>query len=181
MDTTKIGAVGGRGGLIWEQERDELAGIFVSYCEDKVYSLQFLNCVNGNFVSSEKYGSPHCKFYSAVILNYPSEFLTSISGSFERVNKKSFFSALSPTRDLTVLRAIKFSTNKGSYGPFGTPSSDGNNNIDFNFVIGNQQFLGGFHGTKNCDGIESIGFYMKNIPSSLIKKDLPVQDEKKKD
>lgn len=36
----------------------------------------------------------------------------------------------------------------------------------------------GFHGTKNCDGIESIGFYLKNIPFSLIKKYLPGHDEK---
>lgn len=94
--------------------------------------------MNGNFVSSEKYGSTHCKFYSAIIFNYPSEYLTSICGSFERFNKKSFFSPL----DSTVLGAIKFSTNKSCYGPFGTPSSDGNNNIEFNFVIGNQQFFG---------------------------------------
>ncbi|KAG5587979.1 hypothetical protein H5410_048413 [Solanum commersonii] len=171
MDTIKVGAVGGRGGSIWEEEGDELVGIFVSYDEDIVYSLQFLNYVDGKLHMSAKYGTKQCEMYCAIMLDYPSEFLTSISGSFERINKK-----------LTILRSIKFCTNKGSYGPFGTPSSDGNKNIDFNFVIGNYQFFGGFHGTGNCNGIESIGFYVKNISSSnVIKlKDSPVKVKEEK-
>nr|XP_025888628.1 uncharacterized protein LOC101257601 [Solanum lycopersicum] len=47
MDMIKIGAIGGRGGSIWEEKADELVGIIVSYDEDVVYSLQFLNYVNG--------------------------------------------------------------------------------------------------------------------------------------
>ncbi|XP_049374421.1 uncharacterized protein LOC125839490 [Solanum verrucosum] len=102
MDTIKVGAVGGRGGSIWEEEGDELVGIFVSYDEDIVYSLQFLNYVNGKLDMSAKYG--------------------------------------------------------------------------------NYQFFGGFHGTDNCNGIESIGFYVKNISSShVIKlKDSPVKVKEEK-
>ncbi|XP_006362202.1 inactive protein RESTRICTED TEV MOVEMENT 1-like [Solanum tuberosum] len=169
MDTIKVGSVGGRGGSIWEEEGDELVGIFVSYDEDIVYSLQFLNYVNGKLHMSAKYGTNCCEMYGAIMLDYPSEFLTSISGSFERINKK-----------LTVLRSIKFCTNKCSYGTFGTPSTDGNN-IDFNFVTGNYQFFGGFHGTYNSNGIESIGFYVKDVPSSVIKlKDSPVKVKEEK-
>ena len=50
------------------------------------------------------------------------------------------------------------------------------------FVIGNHQYFGGFHGTENSNGIESIGFYVKNIPSSdVIKlKDSPVKVKEEK-
>lgn len=171
MDSIKVGPVGGRSGLIWEEKGDELAGIFVSYDEETVDSLQFLNYVNGKLDMSAKYGIREGEMYCAIILDYPSEFITSISGSFDHVNKNS---------TKTFLSSIKFGTNKGSYGPFGTPSTDGNN-IDFNFVIGNHQFFGGFHGTKTSYGIESIGFYLKDIPSSVIKlKDSPVQVKKEK-
>ncbi|KAH0634190.1 hypothetical protein KY290_037616 [Solanum tuberosum] len=56
MDTIKVGSVGGRGGSIWEEEGDELVGIFVSYGEDIVYSLQFLNYVNDNCNGIESIG-----------------------------------------------------------------------------------------------------------------------------
>ncbi|XP_015087613.1 protein RESTRICTED TEV MOVEMENT 1-like [Solanum pennellii] len=171
MAMIKIGAVGGRGGSIWEEKADELVGIFVSYDKDVVYSLQFLNYVNGELHMSVKYGTDYYEMNDAIVLDYPSEFITSISGSFERINKKS-----------TDLRSIKFCTNKGSYGPFGTPSTDGKENIHFNFVIGNHQFFGGFHGTQNSNGfIRSIGFYVKDVPSSVIKiKDSPVKVKEEK-
>ncbi|XP_055811923.1 jacalin-related lectin 25-like [Solanum dulcamara] len=101
MDSIKVGPVGGCGGSIWEEKGDELAGIFVSYDEETVNSLQFLNYVNGKLDMSAKYG--------------------------------------------------------------------------------NHQFLGGFHGTKYSYGIESIGFYVKDIPSYVIKlNDSPVQVKKGK-
>ncbi|KAM3356443.1 inactive protein RESTRICTED TEV MOVEMENT 1-like [Capsicum galapagoense] len=166
MDMIKVGPIGGSGGSIWEEECDGLAGIFVLYDQDTVYSLQFLNYVDGKLDMSTKHGTRKCEIYRAVILDYPSEFLTSISGSFERVTKK-----------LRVLRSIRFDTNKGSYGPFGTPASD----VEFKFMIGNHQLFGGFHGSKNSDGIESIGFYVKDIPYSVIKlKDSPGKVKKVK-
>ncbi|WMV47851.1 hypothetical protein MTR67_041236 [Solanum verrucosum] len=70
-------------GSIWEENgRGEVAGIFVSYTEDIIQSLQFLFFEDGNFVQSNKHGSPYCGNFSAVLLDYPSEFLTSISGSY---------------------------------------------------------------------------------------------------
>ncbi|XP_060179236.1 inactive protein RESTRICTED TEV MOVEMENT 1-like [Lycium barbarum] len=177
MDMNKVGPVGGRrGGTIWDEKgRDQVAGIYVSYSEDTVYSLQFLFYENGKLIQSDKHGGDRCENFYAVVFDYPSEFLTSLSGSYDD-------NAYSP-----VLQAIKFSTSKGSYGPFGLvkPSSDAKYVISssaakhFTFQIGNHRLFGGFHGTKTKYAVESIGIYVKPIISSIINlKDLRVKDEK---
>ncbi|OIT02014.1 inactive protein restricted tev movement 1, partial [Nicotiana attenuata] len=162
MNMIKVGPAGKRGGYIWDEKgRDQIAGIFISYHEGIVFSLQFVFYENGDLIMSEKYGRRSYnqrEDYCAVVLDYPSEFLTSISGSFEQMNKKR-----------TVLSSIKFGTNKGSYGPFGTPSTENMDKTDFfNFQIGNYRLFGGFYGSQNEDSIDSIGFYVKGIPSSII-------------
>ncbi|KAH0634188.1 hypothetical protein KY289_037135 [Solanum tuberosum] len=163
MEMIKVGPVGSRKGSIWEENgRGEVAGIFVSYTKNTVLSLQFLFYEDGNFVQSNKHGSHHCANFSAVLLDYPSEFLTSISGSYMYDGG---------------LAAIKFNTNKGSYGSFGQPITNATNY--FNFQLGNHNLFGGFHGTMSSSAVESIGIYVKPVVSSMINlKDLRVKDEK---
>ncbi|PHU21739.1 hypothetical protein BC332_06846 [Capsicum chinense] len=118
----------------WDAKgRGELAQIFVSYDDDTVCSLQFLFYKNGKLVSTKHgYDGSYVNFDS-VILDYPSEFLTSISGSFHSFTNGA------------ALSSITFGTNKGTYGPFGDPSSTSTKH--FNFQIGNQFSFGGFHGS----------------------------------
>ncbi|XP_009763019.1 inactive protein RESTRICTED TEV MOVEMENT 1-like [Nicotiana tabacum] len=161
MDMIKVGPVGGYdiGGTIWDEKgRDQVGGILVSYSKDGVDSLQFLFYENGNLVQSNKHGIHHRENFCAVFFDYPLEFLTSISGSSEKVSQ--YMSS-------TILTSIVFGTNKGSYGPFGKFSNDVDNDIDFNFHIGNHRLFGGFHGSQNCHGIESIGVYVKTTTSSM--------------
>ncbi|OIT28384.1 inactive protein restricted tev movement 1 [Nicotiana attenuata] len=152
-------------GTIWDEKgRDQLAGIYVFYDKYTIHGLQFLFYENGSLVMSNIHGVDNRENFHAIVFDYPSEFLTSISCSFCH---------------LPSLESIKFGTNKVSYGPFGTPSTDAK---DFNFQIGNHLLFGGFHGTKNCFGIGSIGVYLKNIPSSMTNvKNLPVNLEKEED
>ncbi|MCD7455680.1 hypothetical protein HAX54_029133 [Datura stramonium] len=171
MEMIKVGPVGRTGGgSIWDEKgRDEVVGILVSYSENTIESLQFLFYENGNLVQSDKHGSNRRENFSAVVFDYPSEFLTSLSGSYGN-NGYS-----------TVLSAIKFNTNKGSYGPFGCAklATDAKH---FNFQIGNHRLFGGFHGTKSRQAVESIGIYLKPIISSMINlKDLRVKDEEEED
>lgn len=85
-----------------------------------------------------------------VVLDYPSEYLTWISG----------------TNYSTGLRSIIFGTNKGSYGPYGStrihPSIPYK---EFKFEIGDDRSFGGFHGTKHDTFIGSIGVYVNTITS----------------
>ncbi|KAH0634189.1 hypothetical protein KY290_037615 [Solanum tuberosum] len=155
----KVGPVGSNCGSIWEENgRSKVAGIFVSYTENRIQSLQFLFYENGNFVQSNKYGSPHSENFCALVFDYPSEFLTSISGSYIG---DGYLSS-------TGLDAIKLNTNKDSYGPFGRtePSSSSK---QFNFQLGNYDLFGGFHGTMSPSAVESIGIYVKPVVSSMNK------------
>ncbi|KAL3328961.1 hypothetical protein AABB24_036200 [Solanum stoloniferum] len=165
----KVGPVGSDGGSIWEENgRSEVAGIFVSYTENRIQSLQFLFYENGNFVQSNKHGSHHSENFCALLFDYPSEFLTSISGSYIGDRYLS-----------TGLDAIKFNTNKSSYGPFGRTEPTSNSK-QFNFQLGNHRLFGGFHGTMSPSAVESIGIYVKPVVSSMtnLKGSLRVKAEK---
>ncbi|XP_059317361.1 inactive protein RESTRICTED TEV MOVEMENT 1-like [Lycium ferocissimum] len=154
MHMMKVDPAGGHGGTSWDEKgRDQVAGIYVFYNEEKVVALQFVFYENGNVVKSNRHGVfDKRENYAAVIFDYPSEYLTSIIGS------------VSPW--MPDLSSITFVTNKGSYGPFGTLSTEYKH---FNFPIGRGLF-GGFYGSTKRDGIESIGVYMKlNITSGMTK------------
>ncbi|XP_015086023.1 inactive protein RESTRICTED TEV MOVEMENT 1-like [Solanum pennellii] len=159
MEMIKVGPVGNDCGSIWEENgRGDVAGIFVSYTEDSIQSLQSLFCEDGNFVQSNKHGRHYCANFSALVFNYPSEFLTSISGSCV---------------DVEGLESIEFTTNKGTYGPFGQTTTYAKH---FNFHLGNSNLFGGFHGTISDSAVDSIGIYLK--PAIINLKDLRLKDEK---
>ncbi|KAM3356440.1 hypothetical protein P3S68_023154 [Capsicum galapagoense] len=166
MEMIKVGPAGGEGRNSWwdEKGRGEVAQIFVSYNYDTVYSLQFLFYENDTLVMSNKHGTNECESFCAVAFDYPTEFLTSISGSFRT------------SYEHNILNSLSFVTNKGSYGPFGNTSIYSKMFIT---QIGNYRSFGGFHGSTNSYGIGSIGVYMKPITISMINfKDLSVKVEK---
>ncbi|XP_060178955.1 inactive protein RESTRICTED TEV MOVEMENT 1-like [Lycium barbarum] len=157
MDMIKVGPAKGQGcsGSFWDEKgRGELAQFFVAYNGIGVSSLQFLFYENSTLVLSDKHGSDNCNKFNAIVLDYPSEFLTSISGQFGL------------TYGYSYLKTISFCTNKGSYGPFGSTATDGSD--FFNFEIGNYRSFCGFHGTGHGHGIGSIGVYVKPITTSMI-------------
>ncbi|XP_060183625.1 inactive protein RESTRICTED TEV MOVEMENT 1-like [Lycium barbarum] len=167
MDMVKVGPAKAQGycGNFWDEKgRGELAQLFVACDGIGVSSLQFLFYENSTLVLSDKHGSDDCNKFNAIVLDYPSEFLTSISGQFvsgQFVNGQSGLM----TR-FSYLKTISFYTNKGSYGPFGSTATDGSD--FFNFEIGNYRSFCGFHGTAHGYGIGSIGVYMKPITTSMI-------------
>ncbi|XP_055811924.1 inactive protein RESTRICTED TEV MOVEMENT 1-like [Solanum dulcamara] len=150
MDMVKVGPVGGVGGTIWDEKgRDKVAGINVYYNKLTVVALEFLYYENDKLVLSNKYGDQNgCGNFSAVVFDYPSEFLTSISSSYGDNGR------------FKVLEAIKFSTNKGSYGPFGRTLPTYHSK-HLNFQLGNHSLFGGFHGTMSPFAVKSIGIYVK--------------------
>ncbi|PHT38957.1 hypothetical protein CQW23_22530 [Capsicum baccatum] len=99
------------------------------------------------------------------------EFLTSTSVSYGALSMYD-----NPTK---VLKTMKFSTNKSSYGPFGKSSLDAKH---FNFHVGNPRLFAGFHGSINSFGVESIGVYVKSNISSIVNPKVPsVKSEKEED
>ncbi|OIT22723.1 PREDICTED: inactive protein RESTRICTED TEV MOVEMENT 1-like [Nicotiana attenuata] len=144
MDMVKVGPAGKQDG----------SQIFVSHYDDNVVGLQFLFFENGKLVLSKRHGVDNlCENFNSVDLDYPSEFLTSISASIQLTRNGDSF-----------LSSISFGTNKGSYGPFGKASAAGNiYHFNYNYQIGNGRSIAGFHGSKCRYGIESIGVYLKTI------------------
>ncbi|OIT26259.1 inactive protein restricted tev movement 1, partial [Nicotiana attenuata] len=158
MNMIKIGPVGGKKeeGTVWDEKgKSEIAKIFVSTSNNVVSSLQFVFVENGQFVLSDRHG-PEYKSgfftnFNTVVLDYPSEFLTSISGSYYK----------------NGLRSITFGTNKGSYGPYGGDKPYSVSRYkEFKFQIGDDRSFAGFHGIKFDSWIVSIGVYVKPITST---------------
>nr|XP_016447612.1 PREDICTED: inactive protein RESTRICTED TEV MOVEMENT 1-like [Nicotiana tabacum]XP_033515393.1 inactive protein RESTRICTED TEV MOVEMENT 1-like [Nicotiana tomentosiformis] len=160
MNMIKVGPAGGQKGTVWDEKgKGQIAKIFVSY-GGQICSLQFLFVENDKFVLSDIHVAEHNKNFTTVVLDYPSEFLTCIRGSYE-IETRNY--------SLTYTRSITFGTNKGSYGPYGmNTASSGTNYVDFKFEIGDDRSFGGFHGTKSDCRIRSIGVYVKPITSSMI-------------
>ncbi|KAF3685307.1 Endonuclease III -like protein 1, chloroplastic [Capsicum annuum] len=110
--TVKVGPAKGPGqtGALWDEKGvGQVVQICVSYNRDTICALQFLFYdENGKSVLSEKHGVDREVYFESVGFDYPSEFLTSISGSFRSVGRRT-----------TLLSSITFGTNKDSYGPIG--------------------------------------------------------------
>ncbi|XP_049405458.1 inactive protein RESTRICTED TEV MOVEMENT 1-like [Solanum stenotomum] len=160
-------------GPVWDEKgKSEIAKIFIYSGAESYFvnSLQFLFVEDGQFILSQLHGADYNYSlntnFSTVVLDYPSEFLTGIQGTFYR----------------TGLRSIKFVTNKNVYGPYGSDKIDPKFQYkEFNVHLGDDRSFGGFHGTKSESHIESIGIYMKPVTSSMITNSSDkVQKSKKK-
>ncbi|XP_049363681.1 inactive protein RESTRICTED TEV MOVEMENT 1-like [Solanum verrucosum] len=162
MDMIKVGPIGGKttDGSVWDEKgKGEIAKIFVTSGTQTYFllSLQFLFVdQNGQFILSDRHGAQYNYSYTTtfntVVLDYPSEFLIGIKGTYYS----------------NGLRSITFVTNKDTYGPYGStrPMTD---DAVIDIQIGNDRSFGGFHGLKQKTRIESIGLYLKPITPSMIK------------
>ncbi|KAG8372865.1 hypothetical protein BUALT_Bualt12G0111400 [Buddleja alternifolia] len=149
----KIDPVGNNSGKKWDEKgKNKIVQIFVSH-EENISSIQFQYAENGTLVLSGRHGytSKYSRNFDVVELNYPSEYITWISG--RTGSTTSYYSE-------DRLCSITFGTNHGQYGPFGGfKSSD----KEFTFRLGgncHSQF-GGFHGTSYNNAVTSIGVYLK--------------------
>ncbi|CAL5337954.1 unnamed protein product [Camellia sinensis] len=149
-------------GEVWDHKgKTELVQIFISRGDYGINFLQFQYVENGNLVLSEPSLSMNIgNRFETVKLNYPDEFLTSISGSY------------SITYGYKVT-SITFDTNQGRYGPFGQQHQC---DREFIFQMGQDRQFGGFHGSTKCGELESIGVYVKpittlNNPAGKVKEE----------
>ncbi|KAF7144494.1 hypothetical protein RHSIM_Rhsim04G0237600 [Rhododendron simsii] len=139
-------------GKAWDDGgRDKIVQIFIEHDQHSVISLQFLYAENGNLVSSDKHGgdSISAPKFDVVKLNYPSEYLTGISGSYYCSNACSQW----------LIFTVAFSTNNRTYEPFGVPHKQG---YAFEYQLGEDHPFGGFHGRAG-EYLNAIGVYVKPI------------------
>ncbi|KAK1350708.1 inactive protein RESTRICTED TEV MOVEMENT 1-like [Heracleum sosnowskyi] len=153
--------------------KSEIAQIFIFRGDDSIFYIQILYAEDGGnkLVLSEKIGSSSAigsNSLNTVTLDYPSEFITGVSGKY-----RQFVILPGPPK----LRSITFHTNKRKYGPFeASPIRTvrfRETETEFSYDVGSSKFCGIF-GTYLSDGIESIGIYVKPIeklPNNPIKKE----------
>ncbi|KAM3337215.1 inactive protein RESTRICTED TEV MOVEMENT 1-like [Capsicum galapagoense] len=140
---------------VWDEKgRFKIAKIFMSHGTHLIQSIQFLFVDdNGHFVLSENHGPEHGYNFITVVLDYPSEFITGIRGTYYS--------------NYNGLRSIIFYTNKGTHGPYGRNVESEVCNV-FNLPIGKDCSFAGFYGIHNGTLIEDIGMYVKPTTSSMI-------------
>ncbi|KAG5555277.1 hypothetical protein RHGRI_012720 [Rhododendron griersonianum] len=137
-------------GKAWDDGgKEKIVQIFIAH-EDFIYSLQFLYVdQTGNLVLSDLHGGGFATSkFDVVKLDYPSEFITGISGCHGHVRccrKKQILS-------------ITFTTNNRTYGPFG--GCGGENDSSFRYQLGLDRPFGGFHGYSG-NYVHAIGLYVK--------------------
>ncbi|XP_042495950.1 inactive protein RESTRICTED TEV MOVEMENT 1-like [Macadamia integrifolia] len=144
----KVGPHGyGHQGNPWEDKgQSMLTHIFISYDSKRVYSIQTACIQDGKLQLSDKHGGDG-KMFKTVEINYPSEFLTGISG-YEENDLGDY-----------MLRSLTFQTNRRKFGPFGLEKG-----AHFCIQMGTKkQLFGGFHGTSNSLYLYSIGVYVMPI------------------
>ncbi|KAA8537086.1 hypothetical protein F0562_029564 [Nyssa sinensis] len=139
-----IGPFGGHGGGQWDD------GIYSTVRQLVIFSGSFINSIQihydrkGRSEWSQKHGeSSELRTINTVKLNYPGEFLISISGYYGQVS------------GLVVVRSLTIESNKTTYGPFGV--RDGNY---FNIPPTSGKIIG-FHGRSSGDYLHSIGAYIE--------------------
>ncbi|XAR49697.1 hypothetical protein NMG60_11032973 [Bertholletia excelsa] len=137
-------------GVPWDyMGKSKIVKIFISYDDQGIHFLQFLHYEGRELqlTPRPKDSSAGSKF-KTVKLNYPKEYLTSISGTYV------------PKDDGGKIISITFLTNKNIYhGPVG-----GNRPgvPEFKFELGKDRQFGGFHGSNYRNGmLETFGVYVK--------------------
>nr|KAJ0189768.1 hypothetical protein LSAT_V11C800414960 [Lactuca sativa] len=163
----KLGPGPLRSGNNWEERgMSEIVQILISYESDRICSIQFAYVQNGGVRHSKKYGQDGRVGFDAnlsllqeskVTFDYPSEYLTYVSGRY---------------KDHDRLTSIVFGTNKRKYGPFGTSTSTEG---EFNYKFGTRSSFAGFYGTVYCGLVYAIGVYVKPIQSLAELNNKPIE------
>ncbi|PHU19551.1 hypothetical protein BC332_10702 [Capsicum chinense] len=159
------------GVVFWDEKgRCKIANICMSYGTHLIRSIQFL-FVNdsGHFVLSENHGADHGFNFITVVLDYQSEFITGIRGTYYT----------------NALRSITFDTNKGSHGPYGQNAKSEGNGV-FNLPIANDCSFAWFYGTNTNTNtiIEGIGIDATPkiaLEVSLKSQVIPIEEVSEKD
>lgn len=150
----EVGQWGGNGGFYWDDGiYNGVREINLTY-DHCIDSIHVVYDKNGKPVAGEKHGGVGGTHRTEIKLQWPEEFLTSVSGHY-----CPMVPGIGP-----VIRSLTFKSNKRTYGPYGmevgTPFSF---SIDGALVVGLNGRCGWY--------LDSIGFHLTVVQSpKLLKK-----------
>ncbi|KAM7468898.1 hypothetical protein LguiA_007081 [Lonicera macranthoides] len=140
--TISIGPWGGQGGSPWSYMTNRGINQIVIYVGLNIKSLSFRDTTG---LDSATFGGKNPNDIGerkTVLINWPSEHLISISGKYGNF------------ASMITITSLSFTTNKATYGPFGTGSG-----TSFSIPINNNTVVG-FHGRAG-HYLDAIGIFVK--------------------
>ncbi|GLJ05512.1 hypothetical protein SUGI_0019360 [Cryptomeria japonica] len=145
------GPWGGPGGAPWDDKAYSGVKQIVIVSGACIDSVRFEYSKKGRSVWSEKHGGNGGDSTYQVVLDYPNEYLTAISGHHGSISHGS----------PSVIRSLTFQTNRKKYGPYGVSQG-----TYFSFPT-NGAKVKGFHG-KSGWYLDSIGVHCAPASQNTI-------------
>ncbi|XP_059638109.1 jacalin-related lectin 3-like, partial [Cornus florida] len=140
-----VGPFGGPGGDEWDDGKYSGVKQVIIYSDGLVFvSIQIEYDDNGKSKWSEKHGNLQRGTKHTITVDYPDEYLLSISGHYSMIY------------NLLVVRSLEIKSNKKTYGPFGNRQGQ-------SFDSSSSQTTGkivGFHG-RSGDFVDAIGVHVQ--------------------
>ncbi|KAL3723932.1 hypothetical protein ACJRO7_036011 [Eucalyptus globulus] len=146
-----VGPFGGQGGHSWDDEKFNGVKKIKMVLEDDVNCISFEYDDNGESICSSAHGNEDRSSIHMVNLNYPHEFLTSVSRYIRH--------------DCSVIQSLTFESNKRRLGPFG--KEEGN---FFRCALTCNKILG-FHGRSGIQ-LGALGVYFEPISDLRLLKSI---------
>ncbi|KAM7461372.1 hypothetical protein LguiA_029493 [Lonicera macranthoides] len=140
-----VGPFGGQGGDSWDDGAHTAIVKLIIYSSEVIESIQIEYDDNGQLKCSDTHGRKEGKKHT-VELDYPSEFLVSVSGDINEFNS------------IVVFHSLTLQSNKRTYGPFGR--GGGGECIKFPLTSGNK--ILGFFGSSSHH-LDSLGAYVVQL------------------
>ncbi|KAF8112434.1 hypothetical protein N665_0064s0066 [Sinapis alba] len=140
------GPWGGNGGKPWDDGVfSGIKQIFVTRAKDAISSLQVEYDKNGQSVWSVEHGGHSGVATHRIILEYPNETLTCISG---------YYGPLNNSDKSNVVKSLSFYTSRGKYGPYGEETGT------FFTSTKSQGKVLGLHG-RSSSYLDAVGVHMQ--------------------
>ncbi|PRQ51244.1 putative jacalin-like lectin domain-containing protein [Rosa chinensis] len=143
---------GGTGGDLWDDGMYHgVREITVTYgqCID---SIRVVYDIDDKLVNAHRHGGDGGDDTDQITLDYPNEFLVSVSGHYSEA----------PNGDAVVIWSLKFESNRRTFGPFGHEQGE-----LFTFTVEDGDQIVGMKGRSGWY-IDAIGFHISHAPKRKL-------------
>lgn len=148
-----VGPWGGHGGSAWDDGSYSGVREIILVHARCIDSIQIVYDKNGKPFAAEKHGGVGGSKTTKINLQYPEEFLTSVSGYISQVVHGG----------TPVIRSLTFKSNRRTFGPYGIEEG-----TPFSVPIEGGQIVG-FKGRSDWY-LDAIGFHLSRVPQKTILK-----------
>ncbi|CAH8337898.1 unnamed protein product, partial [Eruca vesicaria subsp. sativa] len=145
--TEKLQAKGGAGGDPWDDGFfNGVREVYVGQGGNGVVAVKFVYAKDSHVSEGDEHGIPSLLTYEKFKLDYPSEYITSVEGCFDKILGS----------ENGVITMLKFKTNKQTSPPYGMETAS-------SFVLGKDGYkIVGFHG-KSSNELHQLGVHVVPI------------------